>query len=60
VPLFALMRRRLTDDEVLAVARELAASGDAPVDGTSVGVAIIGSLTRCRHPLTPSASSGNW
>lgn len=40
VPLFALMRRRLTDDEVVAVARELAARSDAPVDGTSVGVAI--------------------
>lgn len=40
VPLFALMRRRLSDDEVLAVARELAASGELPVDGTNIRVAI--------------------
>jgi hypothetical protein len=40
VPLFALMRRRLSDDEVLSLARELAASSERPIDGTSIGTAI--------------------
>jgi hypothetical protein len=40
VPLLALLRRRLSDDEVLALASELAASGELPVDATNIRVAI--------------------
>lgn len=39
-PLVALLRRRLTDDEVYAVATELMAAGGSPVEGTDVRVAI--------------------
>jgi Protein of unknown function (DUF3349) len=39
VPMFALMRRRLTDDEVLSLARESTARGERPIDGT-LGAAI--------------------
>lgn len=40
VPLLALLRRRLCDDEVLAVATELMSTGHTPVQGTDVRVAI--------------------
>jgi hypothetical protein len=40
IPLLALLRRRLSDEEVIAVAAELIADGDLPVDGTDVRVAI--------------------
>jgi hypothetical protein len=40
VPLLALLRRRLSDDEVVALAEELAATGPLPVDGTDIRVAI--------------------
>ena len=40
VPLLALLRRRLSDDEVLDVATELASSGELPVDATDIRVAI--------------------
>jgi hypothetical protein len=40
IPLLALLRRRLTDDEVVAVASELMSTGQAPVEGTDVRVAI--------------------
>jgi hypothetical protein len=40
VPLLALLRRRLTDEEVLAVASELMSRGDGPVPGTDARVAI--------------------
>src|ERR1700730_8368255 len=40
IPLLALLRRRLSDDEVIAVATELMADGGMPVDGTDVRVAI--------------------
>ena len=40
VPLFALMRRRLTDDEVHSLARELTVRGERPIDGTGIGTAI--------------------
>jgi Protein of unknown function (DUF3349) len=39
VPLLALLRRRLSDDEVVALAEELAATGAPPVDGTDIRVA---------------------
>jgi hypothetical protein len=38
VPLFALLKRRLTDDEVKAVAKGLIATGE--IDETDIGVAI--------------------
>jgi Protein of unknown function (DUF3349) len=40
VPLLALLRRRLSDDEVDTLADELAATGPPPVDGTDIRVAI--------------------
>ena len=41
IPLLALLRRRLSDDEVMAVAAELTSHGTmTPVDGADVGVAI--------------------
>jgi hypothetical protein len=40
VPLLALLRRRLSDDEVVAVASELARHGTMPIDGTDIRVAI--------------------
>ena len=47
VPLLALLRRRLSDDEVWAVADDLAACGDVPVNGIDIGTAI----TRITHEL---------
>ena len=40
IPLLALLRRRLSDDEVIAVATELMSTGHTPVEGTDVRVAI--------------------
>ena len=41
VPLLALLRRRLSDDEVMAVAAELTSDGSmTPVGGADMGVAI--------------------
>jgi hypothetical protein len=40
VPLLALLQRRLSDDEVVAVASELARHGTMPIDGTDIRVAI--------------------
>jgi hypothetical protein len=41
VPLLALLRRRLSDEEVIAVATELTSGGQiVPVGGADVGVAI--------------------
>lgn len=40
VPLLALLRRRLTDDEVAAVVRELVATGEVPVDSVDIGTSI--------------------
>jgi len=40
VPLLALLRRRLSDDEVITVATEVLSGRNGPVDGTDVRVAI--------------------
>lgn len=40
VPLLALLRRRLSDDEVVAVAAQVISRGNRPVDATDVRVAI--------------------
>jgi hypothetical protein len=50
IPLLALLRRRLSDDEVVAVAADLAARGELSFDIVDVGVAI----TRITEEL-PSA-----
>lgn len=47
VPLLALLRRRLSDDEVLALAAEVATRGDMRIDGIDIGAAI----TRITHEL---------
>jgi hypothetical protein len=39
IPLLALLRRRLSDDEVAVVARELAARGELNLDAADIGVA---------------------
>lgn len=41
IPLLALLRRRLTDDEVSEVATGLAAGFDSPIDGIDIGTAIM-------------------
>jgi len=40
VPLLALLRRRLSDDEVIIVASEVLSGRNTPVDATDVRVAI--------------------
>lgn len=40
IPLLALLRRRLSDDEVAAVAKQLAARGDMNIDAADIGVAV--------------------
>jgi hypothetical protein len=40
VPLLALLRRRSSDDEVAAVATQLAARGEMNIDAADIGVAI--------------------
>ena len=40
IPLLALLRHRLSDDDVIAVATQLIFSRDTPIDGTDVRVAI--------------------
>lgn len=51
IPLLALLRRRLSDDEVEMVATHLAASHDLNIDTADIGVAI----TRITNEL-PSAN----
>ena len=41
IPLIALLRRRLTDDEVAQVSRDLIEDGTLPVDRVDVGAAIV-------------------
>jgi hypothetical protein len=41
VPLLALLRRRLSDDEVAAVATQLAGRGELKIDTVDIGAAII-------------------
>jgi hypothetical protein len=40
VPLLALLKRRLSDDEVRQIATELLARGELPIDLTDIGVTI--------------------
>ncbi|HEY0227681.1 MAG TPA: DUF3349 domain-containing protein [Mycobacterium sp.] len=40
IPLLALLRRRLSDDEVIAVAAEMISAGNMPLDIADVQVAI--------------------
>jgi uncharacterized protein DUF3349 len=40
IPLLALLRRRLSDDEVAAVAAQLVARGEMNIDPSDIGVAI--------------------
>jgi Protein of unknown function (DUF3349) len=41
IPLLALLRRRLSDEEVTAVATQLAARGEMNIDSADIGAAII-------------------
>lgn len=40
IPLLALLQRRLSDDEVAEVAKQLAARGEMNIDAAEIGVAI--------------------
>lgn len=40
IPLLAVLARRLSNEEVLAVAQELIASGELPVDNIDIGTVI--------------------
>ena len=40
IPLLALLRRRLSDDEIAAVATQLAARGELNIDTADIGAAI--------------------
>jgi hypothetical protein len=65
VPMFALMRRRLTDDEVHALARELTARGERPIDGTRIGTAITKLTDEMPSPtdtdrIRQCLSAGGW
>lgn len=40
IPLLALLRRRLSDDEVAAVARDLAESGQVSIDAADISLPI--------------------
>jgi hypothetical protein len=65
VPLFALMQRRLSDDEVLSLARELEASSGCPIDGTRIGAAITKLTNEMPSPadtdrVKQRLSAGGW
>ena len=59
VPLIALLRRRLSDDEVVAVASELAARGELPIDATDMRVAITKITDQFPRPRRSSGPVGN-
>jgi hypothetical protein len=40
IPLLAVLARRLSNDEVLAIAQELIGSGELPVDNADIGTVI--------------------
>jgi hypothetical protein len=46
-PLLALLRRRVTDDEITDIASELILSGHSPIDSVDIGVEI----TRVTHEM---------
>jgi hypothetical protein len=59
------MRRRLSDDEVLSLARELVASGERPIDGTRIGTAITKVTNEMPSPADTDRvkrrlSAGGW
>ena len=49
IPLLALLRRRVTDDEITDIASELILSGHSPIDSVDIGVEI----TRVTHEMPP-------
>lgn len=40
IPLIALLKRRLTNDEIITIAGELTSHGHQPIDGTDIRVAV--------------------
>ena len=58
VPLFALLKRRLTDDEVKTVAQELIDHGN--FDELDIGVLITQITDELPSPRTPSACEPAW
>ncbi|MBH0778244.1 DUF3349 domain-containing protein [Nocardia bovistercoris] len=68
IPLLALLRRRLSDEEVREIAAELAATGDLPADKVDIQVMITkvtnempskSDVERVRHKLEAHAWPGS-
>lgn len=65
VPLLALLHRQLSDDEVCQVAAELTSSGQWPVAGTDIEVAITKAIDAMPSPkdvqrVTQRLEAGGW
>jgi hypothetical protein len=58
--LLALLARRLTAEEVAAVAAQLRDDGSLPVTNTDIGELIMGSPTSCRGARTWRESARSW
>jgi hypothetical protein len=68
VPLLTLLRRRVTDNEVLAITRKLIARQRRPVDAADIGVEItrvtnelpsVDDIARVQHRLDAIGRSGD-
>ncbi len=60
IPLVALLRRRLSDDDIVAVATELIFTGGGRSTARTSAWRSPSSLTKCRRRRTPSVSSDAW
>ena len=60
IPLLALLRRRLSDDEAAAVAAQLAGRGELNIDTADIGSRSPGLLTSCRPRRILTAYSVGW
>ena len=60
IPLLALLRRRLTDEQVTAVARHVATSDDLNIDIVDIGAAITRITDELPSRMISNASSTAW
>ena len=60
IPLLALLRRRLTDDEVTDVAIQLATSGELNVDVADIGAAITRFTDQLPSRMISTGCSDGW
>ncbi|MCV7192448.1 DUF3349 domain-containing protein [Mycolicibacterium brumae] len=51
LPLFALLRRQLTVEEIKFIAEELAASADPPIDNVDIGVEVMSVIDDLPAPV---------